>query len=416
MDRELDITITRQNRRKRLRPIIAGLLLLLSVLYLIRRALYPTVRLNEILTFPAERGDLIGTLTAIGVVVPEFEQLFTSPIESKIEKIRVPAGETVRADSSILELNISSASLSLAQLCDELDLKINRQVQLRLRLERLLVDLEAQCDIKKLEIEYLLNQFNLQQRLFDIGVGTQEEYAKADLNLKIARRELTQLQKTISSEQKGLKADLRELELQIAIQRKSIETLQRQIEAAAIRSDRDGVVTWVRDEIGAAVMPGERVARVADLASFKIQAKISDVHVARLIPGNPVIIRFEKTDLDGTIASIEPTIQNGVVTFNVTLSPNNHPLLRPNLRVEVYVVTSSLRDIIRVKNGPFINGGGEQEIFVIGGGRAWRRTVLIGEMNYDWVEIRQGLQPGEIVIISNTREYLHRPWLQLKIK
>ena len=82
------------------------------------------------------------------------------------------------------------------------------------------------------------------------------------------------------------------------------------------------------------------------------------------------------------------------------------------MRVDVFVITSSKNDIIRVKNGPYINGSGRQEIFVVDGDNAYLRMVVIGETNFDWVEVEKGLEPGEEVIITNMEDHVH----QTKVK
>jgi len=119
-------------------------------------------------------------------------------------------------------------------------------------------------------------------------------------------------------------------------------------------------------------------------------------------------------NLNGLIAGIQPTIQNGVISFTVQLNDKTNRELRSNLRVDVFVITSYENDIVRVKNGPFINGSGEQEIFIVDGKSATRRRVLIGASNFDWVEVKEGLQPGENVIISDMERNIHRESLTIK--
>jgi len=120
---------------------------------------------------------------------------------------------------------------------------------------------------------------------------------------------------------------------------------------------------------------GETVAKIADLENFKVEAKISDIHAGKLVIGNPVKIRINETELSGVIYTIQPTIESGIVTFMIELQEKSNPLLRSNLRVDVQVILSSREGVIRVKNGPFINGSGKQEIFIIKGNKAFRTAV-----------------------------------------
>ena len=393
---------------------VSILLLFLICIFLLRSILRSSLKQSQLLTAVAEIGDIEGTITASGIVIPEFEQIITSPIQSRIEAIYRRSGETVPKDSSILKLDKEFTQNTLEQMCDELALKINRKEQLKLKIERSLIDLNADFDINQLQIQYLESKVEVQKHLNKIGVGIQEELDQAVLNLEISQRELEQLKKRIDNEKKSLDADLTELELEIQIQKKAIKKLERQLELADVKSTNTGVVTWVNDDIGANVNPGDIIARVADLSSFKVESKISDVHASRIMIGNPVRVRIGDHNLLGSISGIQPTIQNGIINFTVQLDNKTSELLRSNLRVDVFVITSYKNNIIRVRNGPFINGSGEQDIFVISHDKAIRRRVLIGETNFDWVEITRGVHAGETVIISSTEKYIHRDLLKIK--
>ena len=130
--------------------------------------------------------------------------------------------------------------------------------------------------------------------------------------------------------------------------------------------------------------------------------------------GDPVNVRINGTDLRGTVASISPAVDKGVVTFYAQLDNPHHPALRANLRADVFVVTRAHRGVLRVKNGPFYQGGKEQPVFVLTGGRALRRTVRFGDSNFDFVQIMGGLRAGESVIVSDMKEHLDTPELTVQ--
>ncbi len=414
MDRDISNSQLRVRKIKRVSQALIAVVLFVLIIILFRSVLQSSLKQSQLLTAVAEIGDIEGAITASGIVIPEFEQIITSPIQSRIEAIYHRSGETVQKDSSILKLNKEFTQNTLDQMRDELALKINRKEQLKLKIERSLIDLNAQYDINQLQIQFLESKVEVQKRLNNIGVGIQEELNQAILNLEISRRELEQLKKRIDNDKKSLDADLTELELEIQIQEKTIKNLCRQLELADVKSINTGVVTWVNDDIGANINPGDIIARVADLSSFKIEGKISDIHAARIMIGNPVRIRIGDSNLNGTISGIQPTIQNGIINFTVQLEDKTSNLLRSNLRVDVFVITSFKSNVVRVKNGPFINGSGDQDIFVIENGIAFRRRVLIGDTNFDWAEIISGVTAGETVIISSTEKYIHREKVKIK--
>jgi HlyD family secretion protein len=175
-------------------------------------------------------------------------------------------------------------------------------------------------------------------------------------------------------------------------------------------------VTWVNENIGASVNPGEIIARVADLNSFKVEGQISDIHIDKINVGMPVRVRIGKNEIVGEMSSIRPTIRNGVVTFLVELDDKSNSALRSNLRVDVYVIRSRRGDVLRVKNGAAFNGSGKNSVFIIRDDKAIRREVMVGAVNFDYVEIIEGLNEGDEIIISDMEKHRNQNKLYIKNK
>ena len=277
-----------------------------------------------------------------------------------------------------------------------------------------MLELQTQLEIMELKVRSFRTKLDAQEQIFNFGGGAKTNYDQAKLNVEISNLEKDQLNKRIENHQKSLEADLTEIDLQLRIQQNRIKELERQLELAETKAVRKGVITWVNDNIGANVNKGEEIVRIADLDKFKVESKISDIHASKLIIGNPVRIRINENDLEGKISNIEPTIINGIITFFVELNNKTSKLLRSNLRVDVFVITSSKQNIIRIKNGPFINGSGKQDIFIIKGNKAIRRTVNIGATNFDFAEIENGVKAGEEIIISDMEDHLHQKKIKIK--
>ena len=416
MDRELPAGFKRTQKLKRYFTLIIIVFVVVLALIGFRSLLKSKINRSMIRIAVAEIGAIEATITASGAVIPEYEQVITSPIQSKIKQILYRAGEQIKAGESILQLNKEFIQIAYEKLQDELELKVNKKSQLSLKLERSQIDLQAAYDIKKLQTDAIASQLEQEKHLFEIGAGTKANLDRAALNLDVSHRELKQFQNQIENQQKSLGADLKELDLQISIQQKNIAELSRQMELAEAKADRDGVITWVNDNIGAAVNKGDIIARVADLSSFRVEANISDIHAAKLQIGSPVKIRIGERNLRGEIANIRPTIQNGVITFIIKLNDKTNELLRSNLQVDVSVITSFKENVIRVANGPFINGSGPQDIFIVEGDKAIRKRVTVGATNFDYVEIESNVEVGDEVIISDMSDYIHRKEVEIQNK
>ena len=407
MDRTLSASFVRRQRLKYGLRVSGFAILIILGFLAFRHLLQPRITPSEFRTAVAEQGPVIAGLNASGTVIPEFEQIITSPLQATIEQVDNKAGTPIQQGSPILHLNTEFTQLAYEKLRDEHAIRKNKKAQLRLQLERTLIDLQGEYAIKKLRIEALKKNVAQETYLYKIGSAAKDQLEQARLDLEIAELQQKQLQRKLANQEATLQADLHALDLEIHIQEKSMNELQRQMELAQTRANRDGVITWVKDEIGALVQPGEEIARIADLRSFKVEATISEIHAAHLHTGGQVQVRIDTTDLTGTITTIRPTIQNGIITFIVSLKQASSPLLRSNLRVDVFVVTDYRADVIRLPNGPFFDGSPDMDVFIVRGDQAIKQAVAIGAHNFDYLEIKSGLQPGDEVIVTKMQEYLH---------
>jgi HlyD family secretion protein len=412
MDRVISPATQRQRQLRSWLLGFGALVLLLAGGLGLRRALQPSLRRVDLLTAPVETGDVAATLTAAGTVIPGHEAVITSPIQSTIRRVALVVGARVQPGQTILELDKELAASSLAKLDDEQLRNQNKNSQLQITLERTLTDLQAQQQAQELKVSSLQSALRDEQHLLEIGGGTAEAVRQAELNLRVARLEAARLQRQLANQRQANVADRRELGYTVSMQQRSIAELATKLRQADISSQQPGVLTWVNDNLGTTVQAGDALARVADLSRFRVRATISDAYADQLHPGDAVLVRLGPgTDLPGTVASISPAVDKGVVTFYATLQQDHHPALRANLRADVFVVTRAHRGVLRVRNGPFYQGGQEQPVFVLAGGRAVRRVVRFGDSNTDYVQVLSGLRTGEEIIVSDTKSYVDTPEL-----
>ncbi len=414
MDREISAGSKSRNRRKKIISFSVALLSLVLVFWLFNYLINTPIKRSKIVTGIAKTGKIEATLNASAVVLPEFDEVIISPIQANIQKINFSAGSIVDSGQSILQLNKEFVILEYQRKLDQLDLSKTQLSRTAMHLDKNISDLETEYKIKLLKNQRFQAVYKDAQKLLEIGGGTLEEVELARMNFEIGELELEQLDKQIKNRKESKKAELKEIGLTIQIQEKNVDELKRKINQADIMSSRHGVVTWVKEEIGSNVMPGEVIARVADLSSFKVEGRISDVYAGRISVGQEAIVRINDDDLRGIITSIRPAVKNGIVTFAVALQQKSHEALRPQLKAEIFIVTGSNSKAVIVPNGAAFTGLEEQILFVIEDGKAHRREVTTGLSNIDFVEITSGISEGEEVIISDMRNNEKRESIRIK--
>ena len=405
MDTNISKEVVQKKRRKGFLLSIIIFALLIASVFALRASFSSSIKKQNITTAVVEIGNIENTISASGEILPEFEQVVTSPINASIKSVSMDAGSSVKPGQSILSLDKQATEIEYEKLKFQLEGKKNNIEKLRLELNKSFYDIQSNNSIKELKINSLQAAVENAKRLYKAGGGTREEIDQAEQDLKVAQLEKKQLENEIKSKQQTMKVDMKESEIAAQIQQADLTELQRKLQQANIVANRAGVVTWVNKNIGATVQQGETLARIADLSSYKVSGIISDNYLNELRTGLPAIIRINDSAVRGTVVNIHPTIQNGIVSFDVQLNERNSKLYRPNMKVDVYVVTNTRNNAMRVANGPAFKGGNTQDIFVVSNGKAQRRTANIGMSNFDYVEIKDHVKPGDIVITSDMSDY-----------
>ncbi|MGD9160168.1 MAG: efflux RND transporter periplasmic adaptor subunit [Desulfobacteraceae bacterium] len=375
----------------------------------------PSVKRIRIRTAVAEIGDVTETIRANGAIIPEFEQVLTSPMTTTVVSILKQPGDILRPGDALLVLDIRDMKLERDKLHEQILIQRNLKEKIEVDLSVDLNELESRLQREKLQMKLVKARYEAHKELLELGIVSKEKMQEVELEVDIARIEVKRLERSLENAAKLSRNRMGTLDLEISMLEKEYTNIKRQIVLAETRADREGVLTWIVPEAGAALKQGEVFARIADLSSYRLKATISDIHTARLKVGMQVIISInEETDLTGTVGSILPKIENGIITFMVDIDDKAHSLLRPNLQVDIYIVTSKKRNVTRIEKGPFAQGHGIHDVFVIRGDRAVRTEATFGITSHEYYEIVDGIAEGEEVIISDMTDHKNAEEVMIK--
>jgi HlyD family secretion protein len=414
MDRPIPPRELLLQARRRFSAWIVGAGALVILALLLPGWVTPSIPRSQLRTAVVERGAIDASLTASGLVQPEHEFVVTSPGASRVLETLHQPGDTVKAGEPILSLDQGEAKLLVERLERQVALKDNERAQARVDLESRLNDLAGQAAIKKLELESLTFEAERNRKLAADGVISGDDARKSTSDLERCRIEAEQLDLATRNAQRGLEVRLKALALEHEILVREKRDAERALKQGSAASVRGGVLTWVLSGEGVSVARGDELARVADLSTFKVEATISDVHASALRAGLPVLVRSGDESLPGTLSKVHPNVENGIVRLEVSLQRPDHPLLRPNLRVEVHITSERHEGTLTVQRGSVIAADGGHALFRVHGGKAVRRNVRLGITNFERTEILEGLEEGDEVILSDMSDYANRKEIRIR--
>lgn len=405
MDKIIDKKRQRTNRLKRLKvPVgigISALLLFIILPSFFRASLDP----DTIIIETVKHGTVENTLSAEGIVEPFGEMVLVSPATAKIKSIYQQAGTVLDSGQAILELDAEFMALEYKRLEDELRLKDNNVQKLRLELEKNLQQIKLENEIKNLQVKNFEAAVNRMERLYEIGGATKEALNQSKQDLEIARLEKQKLQSEYEYKKASFGQELANENILSSIQQQKLDELGKKLEDSKIKANSHGMLTWVEKRIGVQVQEGEPLAKIANVSSFILSARISDRYMQQLSIGMPVLVELNNTVEKGKIEQISPTVENNAVSFKVRLEGDKQNMLKPNLSVPVSVVVGEKQNTLYLPDGAAFKGAKSQKLFVVTGNEAKAREVELGIQAGGKVEILSGLEEGDQVIISDMGNY-----------
>jgi len=405
MDREISKEVQRKEQRKQFIKIgaVAGGLIVLIVVVI--SMLQTSLKRKDLNISTVDKGVIEVSVSASGKVIPAFEEIINSPINSRIVEVYKRGGDSVDIGTPILKLDLQSAETEYNKQLDEEQMKSLQLEQQRVTNHNKLSEMEMNLKVSRMELDRKAVELRNERYLDSLGAGTTDKVRQVELDYNVSVLKLKEDEQKYKNEQALAEADLKVKSLELNIFRKSLAETRRTLEDAQIRSPRKAILTYVNNEIGSQIGQGAKVAIVSDLSHFKIEGEIADTYGDRIAAGSKAVIKIGSEKLDGTVSDVTPLSKNGVISFTVQLEEDNHKRLRSGLKTDVYVMNAVKDDVLRIANSSYYVGKGEYELFVVNGDQLLKRKVQLGDSNFEYVEVVSGLQEGDQVVVSDMNAY-----------
>lgn len=405
----MDIARPSRARERRIRRFAFGAAGLVGVLLISLglsrlKPAAPSVDRATVWIDAVKRGPMLRQVRGLGTLVPEEIRWIPAASEGRVERIVVQPGTAVKPDTTVLEL--SNPELELAALEAESQLRAAeaQYTELQVRLESQRLDQEAASARVQSEYHQAKLRAEADQQLASAGLI-------ADITLKVSSGTAEELAHRDTIERKRLEISADSIKAQLAVQQAAVEQsralarLRRnQFEALRVRAGIDGVLQQVPVEVGQRVTPGTNLARVAQPGRLKAVIKIAETQAKDIQIGQTASIDTRNGIVAAHVSRVDPAVQNGTVTVDVSLDGALPKGARPDLSVDGTIELERLADVLYM--GRPAQGQPESLVGLFrledGGTNATRVKVKLGRSSVNTVEIREGLKLGDQVVLSDT--------------
>ncbi len=367
----------------------------------------PGVDRNSLWMDTVKRGEMLREVRGPGVLVPKEIRWIAAETSARVERIVVRPGATVEPDTVILELS-------------------NPEV----------VDLQlgARSALVAAEADYTARQMSLESQLLDQRAnlaGVEAEYESARLQaeaegelaekgiipaIQFRRSQLTaeQLKLRVGIEKERIAKFERTLDAQLAADRARIDQLRnaadlrkRQAEGLRVRAGIAGVLQQVPVQEGQQVGPGVNLARVARPGELMAELRIAETQVKDVVIGQAVRVDTRNGVVPGRVTRIDPAVLNGSVLVDVELEGELPAGARPDLSIDGTIEIERLSDVLYVGRPAYGQPESQVRLFRLDreGNIARRVPVRLGRASVSLIEVVEGLQPGDQIILSDTSQW-----------
>ena len=363
----------------------------------------PAVDRAQVWIEAVERGPMLRQVRGAGTLVPEAIRWIPATTQGRVERILVLPGTSVDPDTVLLEL--SNPELELAALDAASELRAAEAELANLRVELQSQHLDHEAAAASVEAEY---------HQAELEAAANEKLARdgliADITLELSRVRVRELGTRTEIEHRRLAIDEDAARAQLDVSQAGVERaralslLRRsQVDALRVRAGSAGILQQLEVDAGQRVDPGTNLARVSEPGRLKAEVRVSETQAPEVQIGQPAAIDTRNGIIAGRVSRIDPASENGTVTVDVALTGELPRGARPDLSVDGTIELERLDDVLHVGRPVFGEERSTISLFKLerGGREAVRVQVQLGRGSVSTVEIAEGLQEGDRVILSD---------------
>jgi HlyD family secretion protein len=362
-----------------------------------------------------KRGSMLRQVRGSGVLTPEDIRWIPAQTQGRVEEIVLRPGAQVKPDTVILIMSNPDLTQTVREA--ELGYKSaqaaydNRKAELQ---SNLLAEESSTASIES----------QLQQAVLDRDANEElyKEKLVPELTVKQKRSTADDLKNRLAVEQNRLKITREGMSSQLAPQEADVnqkkaawDLAKQKLEDLKVKAGMSGTLTVVPVERGQQVAPGTNLARVANPNLLKAELRIAETQTKDIRIGQYAEVDTRNGTVKGHVSRMDPSSTGGTVGVDVSMDEPLPAGARPDLSVDGTIQLEKLENIIYVGRPAFGQENSQVTIFKVQpSGEAIATKVKLGRASVSTIEVIEGLNPGDQVILSDMSQYDAFDRVQLK--
>lgn len=365
----------------------------------------PTVDRATVWTDTVKQGPLLRQVRGPGSLVPREDRIRLIPAETEatVVRIRVLPGAKVEPDTVLMDLVDPTVQQELLDAQLQLKAAQTDLMNVKAKLDSDLMTQKAAAATVSADYNQARLQAQTDKSLYDLGVIS-------GLTYNASKGKADELTTRDSIEKQRLVVNEKAIETQIAVQQTKVAQAQallalkqRQQDALSVKAGISGVLVDLPHQVGEHVAPGTTLAKVVQPDQLKASLKIAETQARDIQIGQPSEIDTHNGVIDGKVMRIDPAVVNGTVTVDVELEGALPQGARPDLSVDGTIDLDRMANVLYVGRPAFGNENSTITLFKLSpdGKTAVRVPVKVGKASVNAIQVIEGLQDGDTVILSD---------------
>lgn len=402
-----DLKKKRQQKRWRVSIAGAAAVVALGIFVATLDPAAPSVERAALYIDEVERGDMLLQVRGPGVLVPREIRWISAATEARVDRVLVKPGAKVEPETVIVEMSNPELSQQVGEARAQMIAAEADLAALRVQLQSQVLDQRANLAAARAEYEGARLEAEAQKELADEGIIPAIEFRRAELAAEQLKVRADVEEERVQTLQDSVDAQLRAANARLEQLRDNLALREQQLANLDVKAGIEGVLQALEVESGQRVTPGTNIARVARPDDLMAELRIAETQAKDIQLEQKVDIDTRNGIVEGRVTRIDPAVRNGTVQVDVELVGDLPPGARPDLSVDGTILIEHLDNVLHVGRPAYGQSGSTLRLFRVDPetGMAHRVPVQLGKVSVNRVEIVQGLNEGDRVVLSDTSQW-----------